>query len=151
MTQAIPSRASRTATVNHVPVRFCLISRSLPDKVARPAIVSLGPMAMPIHWTISHSTRLVLAICKDVVNRPDVEAYLDGVVVDGALSYAKIFELKDCTWTLDDQDMMALGARIQAYANVAKEAMDRSPSSRPRPSTRTRRGSSVRWARPSGH
>jgi len=99
------------------------MSRSLPDKVARPVIVSLGPMAMPIHWTISRPTRLVLAVCKDVVSRPDVEAYLDGVVVDGALSYAKIFELKDCTWTLDDQDMMALGARIQAYANVAKEAM----------------------------
>lgn len=78
---------------------------------------------MPIHWTISHPTRLVLAVCKDMVSRPDVEAYLDGVVVDGALAYAKIFELKDCTWTLDDKDMMALGARIQAYANLGTETM----------------------------
>ena len=78
---------------------------------------------MPIHWTISHSTRLVLAVCKDNVSRPDVEAYLDGVVVDGALAYAKIFELKDCLWTLNDNDMMALGARIQAYAKLDAQTM----------------------------
>ena len=41
---------------------------------------------MPIHWTISHSTRMVLADCKDGVSRPDVETYLDGVEVDGALA-----------------------------------------------------------------
>jgi hypothetical protein len=86
-------------------------------------IVSLGLMAMPIHWTISHPTRLVLAVCKESVSRPDVEAYLDNVVVDGALGYAKIFELKDCTWMLDENDMMALGARIQAYAKVGTEPM----------------------------
>jgi len=79
---------------------------------------------MAIHWTISHPARLVLAVCKDKVERAHVEAYLDGVVVDGAMAYAKIFEFKDdSAWSLDDNDMMALGARIQAYANVAQEPM----------------------------
>ena len=71
---------------------------------------------MPIHWTISHPTRLVVAICRDVVRRTDIEAYLDGVVVEDAMPYRKIFELRDAVSGLDDDDMMALGARIQAYA-----------------------------------
>jgi hypothetical protein len=73
---------------------------------------------MPIHWTISHPTRLVVAVCKDVVSRTDIEAYLDGVVVGDAMSYRKIFELREALSGLDDDDMMALGARIQAYASL---------------------------------
>jgi hypothetical protein len=71
---------------------------------------------MPIHWTISHPTRLVVAVCKDVVTRPDIEAYLDDVVVKGTMPYRKIFQLHEAAAGLDDDDMMALGARIQAYA-----------------------------------
>src|SRR5476649_833710 len=78
---------------------------------------------MPIHWTISQPTRLVLAVCKDVVSRTDVEAYLDAVAVGDAHGFAKIFELKDCTWSLDSDDMMLLGGRIQAYAKGVAEPM----------------------------
>jgi hypothetical protein len=73
---------------------------------------------MPVHWTISHPTRLVVAVCKKAVYRADIEAYLDGVMVGGAMPYRKIFELKDADWKLGDTDMMALGARIRAYAKA---------------------------------
>lgn len=73
---------------------------------------------MPIHWTISHPTRLVVAVCRDIVSLADIEAYLDGVVVAGAMPYRKIFELHDAVAGLGDDDMLALGARIQAFASV---------------------------------
>jgi hypothetical protein len=78
---------------------------------------------MPIHWTISHPDRLVVAVCEGVVCRSDVEAYLDDIVVAGTLPYRKIFETRDAIAKVDDNDMMALGARIQAYVNTAIEPM----------------------------
>jgi hypothetical protein len=53
-----------------------------------------------------------------------MDAYLDAVVVAGAMPYAKIFELAaDATLDFGDSDMMALGARIQAYAKQGGEPM----------------------------
>jgi hypothetical protein len=71
---------------------------------------------MPIHWTISQPDRLVVVVCEGSVTRADIEAYLDDVVVAGALPYRKIFEARNALFDLGDDDMMALGARIQAYA-----------------------------------
>jgi hypothetical protein len=71
---------------------------------------------MPIHWTISKPTKLIVAVCKDAVTRADIEAYLDAIVVADVLSYRKIFDLTQATVDLPDHDMMALGARIRAYA-----------------------------------
>jgi hypothetical protein len=74
---------------------------------------------MPIHWTINHSDRLVVAICQDEVTRMDIEDYLDKVVVADALPYAKIFDTTDGALVLSDEDMMTLGARIRAYAGIS--------------------------------
>jgi hypothetical protein len=73
---------------------------------------------MPIHWTISKPTKLVVAVCKDVVTRTDIEGYLDAVVVADVLGYRKIFDLTQAEVDLPDDDMMALGARIRAYATT---------------------------------
>ena len=71
---------------------------------------------MPIHWTISKPTKLVIAVCKDAVTRQDIEGYLDAVVVADALGFRKIFDLTQARTELPDDDMMTLGARIRAYA-----------------------------------
>lgn len=73
---------------------------------------------MPLHWTISHTTRLVIAVAKEELRLSDVEAYLDGVVTAGGLSYRKIFDLTDATSGIDDDQMLALGARIRVYREV---------------------------------
>jgi hypothetical protein len=73
---------------------------------------------MPIHWTISKPTKLVVAVCKDAVTRKDIEGYLDAVVVADVLAYRKIFDLTQARVDLPDDDMMALGARIRAYATT---------------------------------
>ena len=75
---------------------------------------------MPIHWTISKSTKLVVAVCKDAVTRQDIEGYLDAVVVADTLAYRKIFDMTQATANLPDEDMMALGARIRAYATMGE-------------------------------
>jgi hypothetical protein len=74
---------------------------------------------MPIQWTISHPHRLVVAVCKDTVSRTDIERYLDNVVVTDTLPYRKIFDMTNAVMDLSDDDMMALGARIRAYAGLA--------------------------------
>src|SRR5689334_22531348 len=73
---------------------------------------------MPIHWTISKPSKLVVAVCKGTVTRADIEGYLDAVVVADALGYRKIFDLTQAAVELPDGDMMALGARIRAYATI---------------------------------
>jgi hypothetical protein len=73
---------------------------------------------MPIHWTISKPTKLIVAVCKDAVTRLDIEGYLDAVFVADVLSYRKIFDMTQGTVDLPDDDMMALGARIRAYATT---------------------------------
>src|SRR5262249_26815665 len=76
---------------------------------------------MPIHWTISKPTRLVVAVCKGPLTRKDIEAYLDAVVVADALAYRKIFDAtlaEALPGGLPDDDVMALGARIRAYATT---------------------------------
>ena len=78
---------------------------------------------MPIHWTISKPTKLVVAVCKGAVTRTDIEGYLDAVVVADAMSYRKIFDATKAEVApsgLSDDDMMALGARIRAYATTGE-------------------------------
>lgn len=78
---------------------------------------------MPIHWTISKPARLVVAVCKGAVTRKDIEGYLDAVVVADAMSYRKIFDAtrgEIAPGGLSDDDMMALGARIRAYATTGE-------------------------------
>ena len=48
---------------------------------------------MPVHWTVSHPQRLVVAVTKDEVTVADIEQYFAGVTADGAMAYRKIFEI----------------------------------------------------------
>ena len=61
-----------------------------------------------------------MAVCKDTVSRQDIEGYLDAVVVADGLPHRKIFDMTHAAMELDDDDVMALGARIRAYAGLAK-------------------------------
>ncbi|MBS0539006.1 MAG: hypothetical protein JSR47_09645 [Proteobacteria bacterium] len=70
---------------------------------------------MAVTWQISHAERLVTARCTGSIVLPDVERYLDDVIVSDALPYAKIFDTGEANWALTDADMLALGARIRAY------------------------------------
>ena len=71
---------------------------------------------MPITWTISHPSRLVIAVARDSVGLADMQDYLDNVMVAGAMPYRKIFDTTNGNLELDNSEMMALGARIRAYS-----------------------------------
>ena len=70
---------------------------------------------MPVQWTVSQPTRLVIAVAKGELRRQDIETYLDEVVAADALAYSKIFDMTLATPKLSEDDLMALGARIRAY------------------------------------
>ena len=75
---------------------------------------------MPVQWTVSHPTRLVIAVARGNLRLLDIEHYLDDVVTANALAYRKIFDMTQATPTLSDDDLMALGARIRAYIALGK-------------------------------
>jgi hypothetical protein len=71
---------------------------------------------MPVHWTISHPARLVVAIAKDDVKIEDIEQYFAGVTADGAMAYRKIFEIGTPSMALSDDLLKGLGQRVMLYA-----------------------------------
>jgi hypothetical protein len=71
---------------------------------------------MPVHWTISHSARLVVAIAKDDVTVSDIEKYFAGVTAAGAMSYRKIFEITHTPTALSEENLKALGRRVMYYS-----------------------------------
>ena len=75
---------------------------------------------MPVQWTVSHPTRLVIAVAKGDLRLLDIEHYLDGVVTADVLAYRKIFDMTEATPRLSDDDLMALGARIRAYIPLGR-------------------------------
>lgn len=70
---------------------------------------------MPVQWTVSHPTRLVIAVAKGDLRLRDIENYLDGVMTASAMAYRKIFDMTQATPDLSDDELMTLGARIRAY------------------------------------
>lgn len=71
---------------------------------------------MPVHWTISHADRLVVAVAKDQVTVTDVERYFAGITAEGAMGYRKIFEITHTPMALSDENLRALGQRVVLYA-----------------------------------
>ena len=70
---------------------------------------------MPLQWTISHPTRLVVAIASGELRPEDIESYFDEVARANASTYRKLFDASQATADLSDDELMALGARIRAY------------------------------------
>ncbi len=71
---------------------------------------------MPVHWTISHPSRLVIAVAKQDITAADIEKYFAGVTAEGAMSYRKIFEITHTPRALSEDNLKALGQRMVYYA-----------------------------------
>ena len=71
---------------------------------------------MPVHWTISHANRLVVAVAKDRVTVSDIEKYFAAITADGAMAYRKIFEITHTPMVLSEDNLRALGERVVLYA-----------------------------------
>lgn len=71
---------------------------------------------MPIRFTIDHKARYVEATFDGVLVLKDVEDFCDAVVAADALPYRKLIDGRTASGTYTDADVMALGARLSAYA-----------------------------------
>ena len=71
---------------------------------------------MPVHWTISHASRLVVAVAKDQMTASDIEKYFAAITADGAMAYRKIFEITHTPMVLSEDNLRALGERVVLYA-----------------------------------
>ncbi len=71
---------------------------------------------MPVHWTVSHSARLVVAVAKGDVTPADIERYFAGITADGAMAYRKIFEIAHTPTALNEENLKTLGERVIYYA-----------------------------------
>lgn len=71
---------------------------------------------MPVHWTVSHAQRLVVAVAKDTVTPADMEQYFAGVTAEGGMAYRKIFEITHTPMALSEENLRALGQRVVFYA-----------------------------------
>jgi hypothetical protein len=73
---------------------------------------------MPAEWTISHEEHLVTVRAEGLIGLKDIEPYLDDLMVRGVMPYRKFLDARGGVPDLSDQDMMALGARVSAYAQM---------------------------------
>ena len=79
---------------------------------------------MPFKWHIAHDERLVRATAEGVLTLPDIQDYLDDVVINNAGPYAKLVEMGSATVQASDHDMLMLGARMSAYFASAPAGRD---------------------------
>ena len=75
---------------------------------------------MPIKWTISHPDRMVTVDIDGDITLPQAEEYLDALVVADAMPYAKLLDCSKMQTQVSDDEMMRLGARMRAYAQIMK-------------------------------
>ena len=73
---------------------------------------------MPVHLAIDHKTRFVDVRFDGVIVLKDVEDLCDAIVGQDALPYRKLIDGRTAVGKYDDNDVMALGARLSAYATM---------------------------------
>ena len=70
---------------------------------------------MPLFWTIDSKKRWVELTAAGPVTRDDVSGYLEAVSGAGALGYRKLFDGRESTCSLSEEDLIAAGAEVRSY------------------------------------
>ena len=73
---------------------------------------------MPLHIDIDHDLRLVHTSAEGMISLDEILDYFDKVAVSDAMPYAKLFDASKARFSISDDDMMVLGARVSAYASM---------------------------------
>ena len=79
-------------------------------------IARAGESSVPVDFDIDHDKRFVYARTHGVIVLQEILDYFDAITVQGAASYPKLFDAREGTPELSDDDVMVLGARVSAYA-----------------------------------
>jgi hypothetical protein len=78
---------------------------------------------MPLHWTIDPERQLVTVRADGPVTRVEADAYLDAVEKDGAISYRKLYDGRAGELGMDQEELMAIGARFRSYHHLPVGAL----------------------------
>lgn len=70
---------------------------------------------MPLRWEILHPQKFIHIVAEGAVTLKEMEAHFDAIVVADAMSYAKLFDATNLEPIYNDDDVMAMGARLSAY------------------------------------
>jgi hypothetical protein len=73
---------------------------------------------MPVSFKIDHVRRFVDVEGRGEVVLQDVLDYFDALVTDGGMPYRKLLDFRDVVPKMTDDDVMVLGARVSAYADL---------------------------------
>jgi hypothetical protein len=73
---------------------------------------------VPLDIVIDHPRRLVHTTAAGIIVLQEILDYFDTVVVQNGLPYAKLFDAAGAEFSLSDDDMMVLGARVSAYGQM---------------------------------
>ena len=73
---------------------------------------------MPVRFTIDHTERYVTVRAEGIVVLDEILDYFDALVTQDAMPYRKLFDARDAEPRLSDDDVMVLGARVSAYAEM---------------------------------
>lgn len=71
---------------------------------------------MPLHWTISHPRRMVLAVAKGQVMPHEFGGYITGVEQAKAGGYAKLFDVTGLTGDLGEAVLKSVARAVQDSA-----------------------------------
>src|SRR5258706_14990527 len=71
---------------------------------------------MPLHWTVSHPQRLVVAIAKGDLRAREVENYLADVFAQGGAPYRKIFDVSQAEIAFDDGMLKGFAGTVRRHA-----------------------------------
>jgi hypothetical protein len=73
---------------------------------------------MPLHWTISHPSRLVLAFAKGVVQPAEVYRYFEAITNESARPYRKMFNVTHMEGGFSDSALAGFAATVTANASA---------------------------------
>ena len=71
---------------------------------------------MPLHWTVSHPQRLVIAIAKGDVQAQEVEKYLADIFAQGGGPYRKMFDVSQTQTVLDESVLKGFAETVRGHA-----------------------------------
>jgi len=73
---------------------------------------------MPLHWTLSHPQRLVIAIAKGEVRAQEVEKYLAEIFAQGGGPYRKMFDVSQTQTAFDEAMLKGFAETVRKHAAV---------------------------------
>jgi len=73
---------------------------------------------MPLHWTLSHPQRLVIAIAKGEVRAQEVEKYLAEIFAQGGGPYRKMFDVSQTETAFDESALKGFAETVRRRAVI---------------------------------